>query len=80
MASPIFMWLLAIEPPPKKVYASTLLIWIQTAKFKIQKYFFSEDIFYEDDDDNKYLMAVEHELCIVYPERSLRAPLAGQPT
>ena len=78
MASPIFMWLLAIEPPSKKVYASTLLFWIQTAKFKLQRQF--EDNFDEGDDDNKYLMAVEHELCIVYSERSLRAPLAGQPT
>ena len=41
---------------------------------------FSEDNFDEDEDDNKYLMAVEHELCIVYSEQSLRAPLAGQPT
>ena len=29
----------------------------------------------DDEDDHKYPMAVEHELCIVYPEQSLRAPL-----
>ena len=29
----------------------------------------------DDHDDHKCHMAVEHELCIVYPEQSLRAPL-----
>ena len=72
-----------MAPHQLKVYHSTLL-------FKMLKCYYGnakilvilikdfKDNFNcgdDDDDDHKYPTAVEHELCIVYPEQSLRAPL-----
>ena len=82
MGSPIFMWLLASEkPPPTKGLCPNLIVLGPNCKNQnADVIFLGKDNFDEDDYDYKYLMAVEHELCIVYPEQSLRAPLAGQPT
>ena len=46
-------------------------------KFKIGEIYgkLGEDSFDDDNDNDKYLMAVEHGLCIVYLQQSLRAPL-----
>ena len=76
------MWLLAIEwnPPPTKSLSLNLVVKDVALMPKCKcLVILMKDFNYkfdcDDDDDHKYPMAVEHELCIVYPEQSLRAPL-----
>ena len=70
---------LAIEwrrlPTNKKFMPHQIVVW--GLKFKIGEIDgkLGEDSFDDDNDNDKYLMAVEHGLCIVYLQQSLRAPL-----
>ena len=64
---------LAIEWRPRT--KSQIVVW--GIKFKMGEIDgkLGEDSFDDDNDNDKYLMAVEHGLCIVYLQQSLRAPL-----
>ena len=66
---------MAQAPHEQKVYAHKIVVW--GLKFKIGEIDgkLGEDSFDDDNDNDKYLMAVEHGLCIVYLQQSLRAPL-----
>ena len=71
-----------MAPHQLKVYPSTLLFkmlkcYSGNAKILVIVIKDFKDNFNCGDDDHhhKYPTAVEHELCIVYPEQSLRAPL-----